>query len=179
MAEGDELLDVVDDRDRVIGTARRRDVHSQGLKHRAVHVLVFDLRNQLFVQKRAASKDSFPLRYDSSASGHLGSGEDYDDCAVRELREELGLEVERSQLGKHLKINARPETGWEFVWVYSVRGDFRPIVNPVEITDGAFWDVNAVRRLAVDHPEQCASSFCRVFLECDRRGFLPPATGHD
>lgn len=173
MVEGEELFDVVDDRDRVIGTAPRRDVHSQGLKHRAVHVLVLNLRNQLFVQKRAPTKDSFPLRYDSSASGHLGSGEDYDDCAVRELREELGLGIEPGQLGKHFKINACQETGWEFVWVYSVRGDFRPIVNPAEITHGAFCDVKAVRHLVAAHPEQCAPSFCRVFREFDTRGLLP------
>ena len=89
MAE--EIFDVVDDRDQVVGTATRSEVHARKLRHRAVHVFLFNLKGELFVQKRAATKDSFPGCYDSSASGHLNSGEDYDPCAKRELQEELGL----------------------------------------------------------------------------------------
>jgi len=173
----DEILDVVNERDEVVGRGTRREVHECRLRHRAVHVLLFDERNQLFVQKRSAAKDTFPLCYDSSASGHLSSGEDDDDCAERELREELGLEIRHDQLNKHFKIAACSETGWEFVWVYSVRGAFSPIINPTEIVEGAFWEIDAVRRLVVEHPKQCAPSFCRVFREFDTRGLLSSAAG--
>ncbi|MEX0326173.1 MAG: NUDIX domain-containing protein, partial [Puniceicoccaceae bacterium] len=90
----DELFDVVDEEDRVVGVARRADVHANGLLHRAVHILVCRENGDIFLQQRSMQKDSHPGKWDSSASGHLDSGEGYDAAAVRELREELGVEVE-------------------------------------------------------------------------------------
>jgi len=58
----DEIFDVVDELDRVIGTAPRSEVHRRKLRHRAVHVLLFNTRAELFVQKRSAAKDTFPRR---------------------------------------------------------------------------------------------------------------------
>ena len=168
----DEVFDVVNERDEVIGRATRREVHERGLRHRAVHVLLFNPKNELFVQKRSASKDTFPSHYDSSASGHLGSGEDYDACAARELREELGLEVHPQELVRQFKIDACLETGWEFVWVYTLRGDYKPHVDPGEIETGEFWDLERVRAMIASHPEQSAPSFCRIIGEAERRVLL-------
>ena len=80
----DELLDVVDEQDRVIGAAGRRDIHEQGLLHRAVHVFVVDQQQGIYLQKRAWHKDEHPGKWDSSASGHVDSGESYPDAARRE-----------------------------------------------------------------------------------------------
>ena len=91
MAE--EIFDVVNERDEVIGQRPRSEVHRLHLNHRAVHVLVFNRRGDLLLQKRSMRKDCFPGTWDSSSSGHLDQGEAYDACAVRELREEIGLEV--------------------------------------------------------------------------------------
>jgi isopentenyl-diphosphate delta-isomerase type 1 len=170
---GEEVFDVVNDRDQVIGSASRAEVHARGLKHRAVHVFVFNASGELFVQKRGATKDTFPGCYDSSASGHLSSGEEYDACAVRELHEELGLEVSPRLLRKHFKIAASQETSWEFVWVYSIQGDFTPTVNPVEIEAGCFSPLSSVRALIAQHPERCAPSFRRVFRGFLERGLFP------
>lgn len=170
MAE--EIFDVVNDRDEVIGQAPRGQVHRQGLKHRAVHIFLFDPAGRLFIQKRAATKDTFPGRYDSSASGHVDSGEQYDACAVREVREELGLVAPAGGLRKHFKIDACRQTGQEFVWVYSFQGDYHPVINPEEIERGEFLEISAVRDLVEKHPEQCAPSFRLIFLETQARGLL-------
>src|SRR5262245_27842217 len=116
-AMSEEFFDVVDAEDRVIGRESRKEVHRRGLLHRAVHVLVFNSRGQVFLQKRSLNKDTFPGAWDSSASGHLCSGEEYDVCAVRELREEIGL-VATEPPKRWFKIGACPETGNEHVWVY-------------------------------------------------------------
>ena len=79
----DEIFDVVNELDEVIGRKLRREVHRDGDKHRAIHVLVFNKDGKVFLQKRSMSKDTFPGAWDSSASGHLDCGEDYDACAVR------------------------------------------------------------------------------------------------
>ncbi len=84
----EEIFDIVNERDEVVGQNTRREVHARGLWHRAVHVLVFNARGEVFLQKRSMKKDIAAGKWDSSASGHLDSGEDYDACAVREVREE-------------------------------------------------------------------------------------------
>src|SRR4051812_18974633 len=94
-AMSEDIFDVVNDRNEVIGQELRSVVHRTGLKHRAVHVLVFNSRRQLFLQKRSMLKDCFPGTWDSSASGHLDRGEEYDACAIRELGEELGYKLGR------------------------------------------------------------------------------------
>ncbi len=106
----DELFDVVDADDRVIRQERRSVVHAQGLAHRAVHVFLFNSRGQLLVQRRSASKDEYPLTYTSSASGHVGAGETYEQCAPRELLEEVGIEAPLERL---VKLPASPETAQE------------------------------------------------------------------
>ncbi len=71
----------------------RSEVHARGLRHRAVHVLVFNSRGEIFLQKRSMKKDRQPGVWDSSCSGHVDAGENYEATAVRELREELGLDI--------------------------------------------------------------------------------------
>ena len=89
----EEIFDVVNERDEVIGRQTRGEVHRLGLIHRAVHVLVFNAAGQVFLQKRSMKKDRQPGLWDSSASGHVDADEDYDACAARELREEIGLQL--------------------------------------------------------------------------------------
>src|SRR3974390_3521401 len=113
----EDIFDVVNERDEVIGRAPRKEVHARGLWHRAVHVLVFNARGEVFLQKRSMLKDTAKGQWDSSSSGHLDSGEEYDACAVRELREEIGLCLAQP-LGRLFKIDAPVETGWEVCWVY-------------------------------------------------------------
>jgi isopentenyldiphosphate isomerase len=166
-----EIFDVVDEADQIIGQATRSEVHARKLRHRAVHILLFNEAGELFIQKRSENKDTFPGRQDSSASGHLSSGETYDACAVRELAEELGIIV--GGLKRHFKIEACGQTGWEFVWVYSLQTNDPPRINPQEIGSGVFCSASQIRGKVAWHPDQFAPSFVRVFQEFDRRGLLP------
>src|SRR5882724_6429653 len=150
----EEIFDVVDEADRVIGSAPRSEVHRRKLRHRAVHVLLFNARAELFVQKRSATKDSFPGCYDSSASGHLNKGEDYDNCARRETHEELGLVMPIERFSRHFKVEACEQTGWEFVWAYSVITDEQPRINLVELESGGFWRSEYTRSVLLANPEQ-------------------------
>lgn len=112
-----ELLDVVDENDRVIGVKTRGEIHAQGLMHRAVHILVFNSSGELFIQKRSTGKDNNPGLWDSSAAGHVDSGEDYYDCAIRELSEELGISVS-TPLEQLFRLPASPITDMEHCIVY-------------------------------------------------------------
>ena len=72
----EEIFDIVNERDEVIGRAPRAEVHARGLLHRAAHMLVFNSRGEVFLQKRSLRKDRQPGVWDSSASGHVDAGED-------------------------------------------------------------------------------------------------------
>ena len=156
MAE--EIFDLVNDRDEVIGQRTRSEVHRLGLKHRAVHVFVFNDRGELFLQKRSLLKDNHPGVWDSSASGHLDTGEDYDACAVRELGEEIGLFVNVPPV-RLFKVTACHETGEEFVWLYrcAAEGPFQLL--PAEIDEGGWFAPGAIDRWLAEKPADFAPAF--------------------
>ncbi|MGH3424641.1 MAG: NUDIX hydrolase [Nocardioidaceae bacterium] len=87
----DEVVDVVDDEDRVVGSATRGEVWAGHLRHRAVTVLCRNPAGDVFVHRRAATKSLFPGVYDLFVGGGVGAGESYDDAARREADEELGV----------------------------------------------------------------------------------------
>ena len=163
---GDELFDVVDAQDRVVRQAPRREVHAHGWLHRAVHVLVFNRAGQLFLQKRSMSKDLSPGLWDSSCSGHLDAGEDYDQAAWRELQEEIGLKLERPP-GRWLRVEACKETGAEFVWVYQVEAEGPFTLCPNEIERGEWIDPEELNRRITAHPGNYCSSFRLIWARVD------------
>src|SRR5207253_8505104 len=106
-----ERFPVVDKKDRILGYASRSDVHGNNLRHRAVHILIFNQAGEVYLQQRSRWKDRHPLKWDSSAAGHVADGERYDDTAQRELNEELGVRV---ALQKFAKLPASQHTDQEF-----------------------------------------------------------------
>jgi len=128
---------VVDEFDCVIGQNTRAEVHRRGLRHRAVHILVWNARGQVFVQKRSMTKDQMPGAWTTSASGHVDSGEDYDTAAVREIGEELGIDLSGpEQLELLFKHPACRHTGQEFIQVYRLTWDGEMTLDPDEIDSG-------------------------------------------
>jgi isopentenyldiphosphate isomerase len=158
----EEIFDVVNERDEVIGQKPRHEVHANGLWHRAVHVLVFNARGEIFLQKRSLKKDMSPGKWDSSSSGHLDTGEAYDDCAVRELREEIGLDLAQPP-ERLFKIDAGRETGWEFCWVYRCASEGPFTLHPDEIETGAWFAPAAVTKWVDECPQDFASAFVLIW----------------
>ena len=154
----DEIFDVVDERDRVIRQALRREVHAQVWRHRAVHVLVFNRAGRLFLQKRSMSKDKSPGLWDSSCSGHLDAGEDYDQAAWRELQEEIGLKLPCPP-ARWLRVEACEETGAEFVWVYRVEAEGPFNLCPEEIERGEWLAPAELNRRIAALPENYCPAF--------------------
>jgi isopentenyl-diphosphate delta-isomerase len=169
----EEIFDVVNERDEVIGQAPRKKVHARGLLHRAVHVLVFNARGEIFLQKRSMLKDRQPGVWDSSASGHVDSGEHYDATAVRELREELGLKI-KSPLQKLFKINPRAETDNEFVWIYRCENEGPFVLHPDEIETGGWFAPEKVSKWIAEKPQDFATAFVLVWKMLNRRDAETP-----
>jgi isopentenyldiphosphate isomerase len=157
-----EIFDVVNERDGVVDRRPRNEVHRLGLKHRAVHVLVFNAHGEVFLQKRSMKKDRQPGLWDSSTSGHLDSGEDYDACAVRELREEIGLNVAKAP-ERLFKIAAGKETDQEFVRVYRCEAEGPFQLHPDEIERGGWFAPEEITRWIAEKPGDFASAFVLIW----------------
>ena len=88
---GDELVDIVDDADRVVGVATRREVRTRVLKHRCVSIVVRSSAGAVLIHRRSERKDLWPGFWDFCAGGVLAAGEGWEAGARRELAEELGV----------------------------------------------------------------------------------------
>jgi len=159
----EEILDVVNENDEVVGQATRSDVHARGLMHRSVHIMLVNSSGRFFLQLRSRNKDTNPGLWDSSAAGHVDTGESYVDCAVRELAEELGLTVSRSDLTEIATFRPAEENGYEFVRVFTVCHDGEIILEANEIDDGKWLDPDELSRSLLEQPEQYASGFAPVW----------------
>ncbi len=166
-----ELLDVVDRHDRVVARCTRGEVHRRDLLHRSTHLLVFNGAGEVFLQKRSLAKDNNPGLWDSSVAGHVDAGESYDDCVLREAREEIGLSL-GAPPERLFKLAASPATGYEFSWIYrcNAQGPFR--LDPDEIDDGGWFTPGALDRWLAERPAELAETV-RVLWPVYRRLVQP------
>jgi isopentenyl-diphosphate delta-isomerase type 1 len=133
-----EIFDIVDEDDRVIGQAPRAECHGNpALIHRVAHVLVFNSRHELLLQKRSMRKDIQPGRWDTSVGGHLDPGESYLEAACREMAEELGIRGIPLTFLYHSRI--RNEIESENVATYLARFDGEIRFAAEEIDEVRFW----------------------------------------
>lgn len=153
-----ELLAIVDDKDQVIGTGTRHLIHATGLKHRAVHILLFNQQGQLFLQKRSMSKDVNPGLWDTSVAGHVDAGEDYLDSAIREIGEELGITT-AIDLQLLFKLTATADTGMEFIQVYRCCHDGPLVLATNEIDQGAWFASTEINERVAHNDPSLTSSF--------------------
>lgn len=129
MGSAEELVDVVDADDRVLRTVTRAEMRAGRLRHRSVFVVVQSSCGDVLAHRRADHKDVWPGRWDFAAGGVVTSGEGYDEAAVRELAEELGIAgvaLERLGRGAYEDVDVA-----EIAQVYRVHWD-----GPVSFADG-------------------------------------------
>ena len=158
----EEIFDVCDEHDHVIGQAPRSDVHAHNLLHRAVHIWVYNTRGELMIHLRSTSKDQYPSCYTSSASGHVDAGETYETAAHRELNEELNLHGELTYIGK---LPASPETAYEHTVLYRLTTDEPPQPDPGEIARVEFHPVAVIQQMVIDNPERFTPPFRMLVAE--------------
>jgi isopentenyl-diphosphate delta-isomerase type 1 len=108
MSSGHEYMDIVNEADEVVGRDTRANVHARHEIHRGVHVFVVNARGELLLQRRSATKASYPGYWDASVGGQVAAGETYLTAALRELVEELGCHADTLELvGKYNAYSVR------------------------------------------------------------------------
>jgi 8-oxo-dGTP pyrophosphatase MutT (NUDIX family) len=133
---GDELLDLVDERDRVVGHATRREVRRRRLLHRFAAVLCRDPTGRVYVHRRTDDKDVYPGMYDMFVGGVVGAGETYAAAAARELSEELGIVGPAPRFLFRHRYRGAENPSWSEVFEVTWDGPVR--LQRSEIAWGAF-----------------------------------------
>ncbi len=145
-----ELVTIVDEEDRVIGTVPRWEMRKQRLVHRAAYVLVFNSKGQIFVHKRTASKDVYPGYRDVASGGVVLAGETYEEAARRELKEELGISRVEMRFLFHFFHEDRFNRVWGKAFSCVSNGPFT--LQEEEVEEGGFMDVEEVLEKARSEP---------------------------
>ncbi len=98
MSDPQELLEVVDENDNVVGLETRAKIHQDGLLHREIHIWFFTPNGEIIFQHRAKDKDTYPDKLDATVGGHVEPGMSYEETAVKECKEETGIDIDLEKL---------------------------------------------------------------------------------
>lgn len=135
MSSAHELVDVLDEAGRVVGVVSRAEMRGRRLPHRCVYILVFNGQGELLIHQRTASKDVFPSYWDVTIGGVVAAGESFDQAALREGQEELGVPIVPEFLYPFHFSDARTVA---FGQVYRARHNGPFVLQEEEIVQGLF-----------------------------------------
>jgi len=98
MANPLEMLEVIDEKDTVIGLETRDKIHKDGLLHREIHIWFITPQGEIIFQHRAKDKDTYPDKLDATVGGHVEPKMSYEETAIKECKEETGLDIDLKNL---------------------------------------------------------------------------------
>jgi isopentenyldiphosphate isomerase len=137
--ENDEILDLVDENDEVIGQIPRTQTYANDIRNfRVIDAFLRNSEGKLFIPRRTAHKKLFPLALDSSVGGHVSSGESYDETLIREAYEELHLDLRTVSYRRLGTISPFTSDIVGFSTVYEIGSDETPIYNQDDFCEH-FW----------------------------------------
>lgn len=151
-----EFFDVVDENDNVIGHRPGSECLKLGILHRAIAVFLFDGRDLVYLQRRADRMKWYPGHWTISVTGHVSSGETYEQAAKREVREELGLDCELARVIK-VKTPVWPygsETEREFIAIFEGKVSSPKIILSDESKGGEFVRFEELVKMTKEEPEK-------------------------
>ena len=157
MSFEEEIVDIVDENDSVIGSINRKDeIYGKHIL-RSASIYVINSENKLLLQLRSKTSPKYPLHWDMSGAGHVDSGESYENCAKRELFEEVGLRVgDLEELGKHQFTLDGGRKRISVCFKTKIE-DLELNVDTVEVADAKWFSLEEIRNMLHSdekfHPE--------------------------
>jgi 16S rRNA (adenine1518-N6/adenine1519-N6)-dimethyltransferase len=153
------LIDVVDEQNQPIGVVRRKDVFRLRANFRTVHVLIFNGRGELLLQRLTWTRDREPGRWGSSAAGYLHAGESYPEAARRRAAEERGIASPLTEVG----VTCLHDEGIaQFLGVFTGTADHAGGTAPARLAEVAFRPLAAVEQDMAAHPDDYTETLRHV-----------------
>lgn len=170
----EEMLDVVDEHNRVLRQAPRQEIHDHHLLHRAVHLIIRTDDNYFLLQRRSDTAPTFPGRWDSSAAGHVLAGASFGETVRKEAQEEIGYTI--GDPAPVLLLEATPETDFEWVQFYAERVQERPHFHPDSdaLNELRWWPENELTDAVAETPDHFTPVFATLFSLWKQTGYLVP-----
>ncbi len=165
-----EIIEIVNKKGQVVTKSRRSTAYKKGLLHKAVNILIFNKKGEIFLQKRSKIKSSFPLHWDISCSEHLKPNESYKEAALRGLIEELSIKTSIKILRKkHHQQSKFYKKGQqiienELVVLYQGTYDGKIKMDKNEVYSGKFLSLKKVKTLLLT-PETRFTPWAKDELE--------------
>lgn len=131
----EEMLDLVDENDQVIGSLSRKEIYAQGLRNfRVVNAFIKNSEGKLWMPIRTASKKLYPSTLDFSVAGHVESGETYEEALLKESREEVNLDLNIIPYTEIAYLDPKKHLVGAFQKVYEIKSDIAPDYNPEDFS---------------------------------------------
>ena len=162
-----EHVILVDEQDNPIGLMEKIEAHEKALLHRAFSVFVFNEKNELMLQQRAAEKYHSPLLWTNTCCSHQRDGESNIEAGKRRLQEEMGFSCELEELFSFI-YKAPFDNGLtehELDHVMIGRFSDEPIINPEEVASYKWMPLEEVKSDIENHPEKYTAWFKIIFKE--------------
>ena len=134
----DEILDLVDENDNVIGPISRDAAWASKARIRVVNAFVVNAQGQLWIPRRTAHKQMFPNCLDMGVGGHVQSGESYLQAFRRETQEELNINLDRVPWREVAYFSPLETTLSAFMRVFEIQLERTPSFNPDDFSE-SFW----------------------------------------
>ncbi len=138
----EEIFDVVNEEDKIIGKATRKEVHKKKLIHRSVMFFIFDKKGRVLVTQRTRAKDMFPEYWSITLGGHVSSGETYEEAVAREAWEEAKVKEKPFFITSFKK---RIPEEKENSMIYSFVTSQKPELDKNELKRGKFMTIKEIK----------------------------------
>lgn len=139
----EELFDIVDDNNKIIGQSTRKEAHTKGLTHKSVMFFIFNKKGDLFLNKRSSKKEFDPGAYSIVLGGHVTKGDSYEQTVIREAKEEARV-TSKPYFLANFKSRYK-EKDKENVALYYFIVDKEPILDKNEIGYGNFTPIDEIK----------------------------------
>ena len=158
----DELIDIIDENNNLTGTQKMKsEAHRDGLWHRAAHIWIYNSKGEVLLQLRAKDKDIGPDTWDLSAAGHIGAGEDPIISALREIQEEVGLNLKTEDLELYkimpekMTFNGLVNNEFHYVYLFKYDGDISNLkMQEEELQEMKFISIEVIEKGLKENPEK-------------------------
>jgi isopentenyldiphosphate isomerase len=139
MKDDNELLDIVDENDMVIGTATRLQIYKQGISnYRVINAFLQNSKGQIWINRRSKKVRIFPGGLDISVGGHVKSGETYEQALKREVKEELSIDLHDGEYCFLQHLSPYQDGVSAFTKLYKIKTNQSPKIDHHEFVDG-YW----------------------------------------